>query len=298
MAPRALALLVLAGACARTPTTSSPEPTTAPASTPAVTTDPVVAAERAFAADGLALGFKASFLKHSAGDAIVIQGDPVNAHENLAKVPDPVPGQKQPALVWWPLWAGIARSGDLGFTTGPFTLDGKPIGHYFTVWKKQPDGSWKWVFDAGVDADPAGQPPPGSPAGSLPLAAAGSASPDAAAAEVKAAEAELARLAASDLAGATVAYMADDGRVHTDGMRPATTRDAFAAALARRARAMELRYVGGGASQAGDMVWTYGEARWTDGDQARRGHYVRMWQKRREGWRIVFDELVPPRSTG
>jgi ketosteroid isomerase-like protein len=293
MAWRPLALLALTGACAR-PAGPATQPVAAEPAAP--TTDVVVAAERAFAADGLALGFKASFLKHSAGDAIVIQGEPVNAHENLAKVPDPVPGAKLPRLVWWPLWAGIARSGDLGFTTGPFTLDDKPIGHYFTVWKKQPDGSWKWVFDGGVDADPVGQPPPGSPAGSLPLATAESSSPDAATADVKAAEAELARRAASDLAAATLAYLADDGRVHTAGMPPATARAGFAGAIEMRGKTMELVHLGGGASMAGDLVWTYGEARWVDGGQARRGHYVRMWQKRSEGWRIVFDELVPPRG--
>ena len=42
-----------------------------------ITPAPVVAAERAFAADGAALGFKASFLKHSAPDAIVIQPEPL-----------------------------------------------------------------------------------------------------------------------------------------------------------------------------------------------------------------------------
>ncbi|MDF2900198.1 MAG: hypothetical protein K0Q62_257, partial [Phenylobacterium sp.] len=36
---------------------------------------PVVAAERAFAADGLALGIKGSFLKHAAAEAIVFGPD-------------------------------------------------------------------------------------------------------------------------------------------------------------------------------------------------------------------------------
>ena len=91
-----------------------------------MTGDPaaVVAAERAFAADGLAMGIKASFLKHSAPDAIVFAPGPVKAHDLYAKRPD----QKGPPLVWWPLWAGIARSGDLGFTTGPATYDGRESG--------------------------------------------------------------------------------------------------------------------------------------------------------------------------
>jgi ketosteroid isomerase-like protein len=263
---------------------------------PAPTPEPVVAAERAFAADGLALGIKRSFLKHSTGDAIILRPDPVNAHQTLGQMPDPEPGAKLPALVWWPLWAGMARSGELGFTTGPSRFNDKPLGHYFTVWKKQPDGSWKWIFDGGVDADPVGQPGAGSPVGYLPPAPAGSASPQAAAAEVRMSEDDLARRAASDLAAAYLAHLADDARMYTHGLKPALGVAAFPAALAARGAAMEFAYLGGGASQAGDLVWTYGDARWQADGQVRRGHYVRVWQKRESGWRLVFDQVVPLRG--
>jgi ketosteroid isomerase-like protein len=252
----------------------------------------VVAAERAFAADGLARGVKASFLAHSAGDAILIQPDPVNAHEALSKQPDPPPGR--PALEWWPVWAGISRSNDLGFTTGPFAIGGKRRGHYFTVWKKQPDGGWKWVFDGGVDSDPAAEGAAGSPVGYLAPSTAASSSPEAAIAEVRALEEAMARRAATDLAAAYVEVLADDGRVHTPGQPPARDRAAFAAAIAARAPAMTLAPLGGGASAAGDLVWTYGDARW-DG-AARSGHVVRVWQNRAGGWRLVFDELLPRRE--
>jgi ketosteroid isomerase-like protein len=287
----ACAAIGAAGACA-----SRSSQTAAAQAAPAPTPAPVVAAERAFAADGLALGIKKSFIKHSTDDAIILQPGPVKAHETMSKMPDPEPGAKLPQLVWWPLWAGVARSGELGFTTGPFRFNDKPIGHYFTVWKKQPDGSWKWIFDGGVDADPTGQPGPGSRVAYLPLAARGSASPGAAAAEVRAAEDDLARLAASDLPGAYLAYLADDGRMHTDGLEPAIGGSAFPAALNARGAAMEFVYLGGGASRAGDLVWTYGDARWSAGGQPRRGHYVRIWQKREAGWRLVFDQIVPLRT--
>jgi len=282
---------VAGAACSRSPGPAQPASVAS-----AMTPEPVVVAERAFASDGLALGFKGSFLKHSSDDAIVIQPEPVNAHEVLAAAPDPAPGDNRPALVWWPLWAGISRSGDLGFTTGPFAVGGKRLGHYFTVWKKQPDGGWKWVFDGGVGADPAAEPAAGAPVGYLAIATAGSSSPEAASAEVRAAEQELARRAATDLAGAYAPYLADDGHVHTEGLPPARTRASFAGALTARAPAMELSPLGGGASAAGDLVWTYGDARWTAGAAPQRGHYVRMWQKRTGGWRIVFDELVPFRG--
>ncbi len=282
-----VAVLGAAGACGAG---SQPAPASAPAP------EPVVAAERAFAADGLAFGIKRSFLKHAASNAIMLSPDPVNAHERLGKMPGPEPGKKGPVLVWWPLWAGVSRSGELGFTTGPFHLDDKPTGHYFTIWKKQPDGSWKWVFDAGVDADPAGQPPAGTQVAYLQVTEDGSASPEAAAAEVRAAEDDLARRATSDLSAAYLAYLADDGRVHTHGLKPALGKASFAPALTARGAAMEFAYLGGGASQAGDLVWTYGDARWLADGQPKRGHYVRVWQKHGAGWRLVFDQVVPYRG--
>ena len=50
---------------------------------------------------------------------------------------------------------------------------------------------------------------------------------------------------------------------------------------------------GGGASEAGDLVWTYGAAAWVADDQPRRGHYVRLWQKQAAGWALVLANLIP-----
>ena len=52
-----------------------------------VTPAPVVAAERAFAADGAKRGWAAAFRSYAAPEAIMLNPDPVNAHESLAKIP-------------------------------------------------------------------------------------------------------------------------------------------------------------------------------------------------------------------
>jgi ketosteroid isomerase-like protein len=60
-------------------------------------------------------------------------------------------------LTWAPVGAGIASSGDLGYTYGTYEFtskdkDGKPVvdkGKYATIWKKQKDGSWKVALDMG-----------------------------------------------------------------------------------------------------------------------------------------------------
>jgi ketosteroid isomerase-like protein len=55
-------------------------------------------------------------------------------------------------LSWVPLKADAARSGDLGYTFGNWKMvneDTTYYGNYYTFWKKQGDGKWKWVLDAG-----------------------------------------------------------------------------------------------------------------------------------------------------
>lgn len=250
---------------------------------------PVVAAERAFAADGLALGIQASFKKHSAPDGIVFAPEPMLAQA--------VYGADQPKgaeLVWWPLWAGIARSGDLGFTSGPYTLDGRPGGYYFTVWARQADGTWKWLFDGGPPSDTTGAAPHGSPASYARLSAREAGSPAKAMTEVTAAERALNAAAAQDVKAAFLAVTADDGRIVGSRARPPTSRAELEAELATRPAKIAYAPLGGSASSAGDLAWTYGAASWTGQDGgSRRGHYVRIWRNDSVGWRLLFDELLP-----
>lgn len=251
---------------------------------------PVIAAERAFAADGLTLGFKASFLKHSAPDAIIMQPGPVNAHEALKSQPD----RGGPALYWWPVWAGLARSGDLGFTAGPYTVSGRHGGYYFTVWKKQPNGRWKWIYDGGAGGTgPHVPPPPTSKPRHLSEAPAAAGSAAAAMKEVAEAEARLAAGAQKDLQAAYLAVLADDARIQGSPAPPADSAPARERELAARPATAQFKPLGGQASRAGDLAFTYGEAHWTKDEIETRGHYVRMWRKGQAGWRVVYDQLQP-----
>jgi ketosteroid isomerase-like protein len=58
-------------------------------------------------------------------------------------------------IVWRPNKVGVARSGELGYTSGTYKLrfkdaSGKALadkGKYLMVWKKQANGAWKVLFD-------------------------------------------------------------------------------------------------------------------------------------------------------
>ncbi len=60
-------------------------------------------------------------------------------------------------LTWEPSYADVSVSGDLGYSWGIWISrgdgpDGKPAerrGIYLTIWRKQADGRWKFVFDGG-----------------------------------------------------------------------------------------------------------------------------------------------------
>lgn len=269
--------LILAALLLSTPVMAQPDPSA------------VVAAERAFAADGLAHGIKRSFLAHSTPDAILLAPDPVKAHDLYGERPD----KPHPPLVWWPLWAGIARSGDLGFTTGPTTFDGKENGWYFTVWARQEGGGWKWIYDGGSASAHGAAAPQGAPVAYLPASSGPATSAADAMRAVQGAEASLAKSAAVDATAAYLAVLAPDARLAGSPAPPATTPDAVRAELGRRAPTITFAPLGGRTSRGGDLAWTYGDARWTQAGQDRRGHYVRIWQSRRDGWRLVFDQILP-----
>lgn len=64
------------------------------------------------------------------------------------------------SVTWTPEKAEVAASGDIAYTTGAYDMTmagGSEKGKYVTVWKKQPDGSWKVIEDIfNADAAPKG----------------------------------------------------------------------------------------------------------------------------------------------
>ena len=266
---------------------------------------PIVAAERAFAADAPVLGLTASFNNWAVPDAVMIAGGQVQTVREVFPPDVPRPADEI-RLEWWPNFAGISRSGDMGFTTGGVAVNGQRTGHYFTIWQKQPDGSWRWVYDGGSGASAADVPGPdsepvilefgaellretynGRPISNTPFS-------EGAMAAVKAQEAALAVAAAADQKTAHLAVMAANGRLYVASRPPAIGSGAFAAALSDWPETFQFGPTeGGGAARYGDLVWTYGTAAWTGDGQARAGHYVRLWQRQFEGWRIVLAQLIP-----
>lgn len=256
----------------------------------------VVAAERAFARMAATDGVNSAFLHYSAPDGLVFQPGPKLARAALAA--DPIPAIK---LDWWPAYAGIAASGDLGFTTGPYIVgDGARKGHgwYFTIWRRQGDGSWRWVIDHGP---PTREAAPFGPQARVAALPAGRPSKTKAFETVEATESRLAAALAADARSALPRFLAADGRLMRVGPQPAIGAAAWAPLLAAGPERIETERLGGAVSAAGDLAYTYGSARWQRDGAAVTGHYVRIWQRREPGWKLIVDNLIaspPPPAAG
>lgn len=65
-----------------------------------------------------------------------------------------------PAIKWRPRFVEVLEDGDLALTRGPYRMvvedpDGNPVEHWGTfnsVWRKNADGEWRVIFDAGNSA--------------------------------------------------------------------------------------------------------------------------------------------------
>jgi ketosteroid isomerase-like protein len=265
----------------------------------------MAATERAFARACAIDGIRPSFHEYFAPDGIAFRPGPVNLREFQQGHPAPA-AISSLLLEWEPSYGDISRSGDLGWLTGPTLLtdksakgDAPRYGYYSSVWKKQPDGSWRVALDHGISIPsrsgpisrgrtrlaPREGPPPTS--GPLP--------------DLQAAEEEMGRAAAEDLARAYGEWLAPSGRLHRDGHDPLTARSGIVEFLASQARSGSWETLHAETAKSGDLGYTYGKYELhSPASPPERGFYMRVWKLDHTGkWRLVLDVTnpLPPESS-
>ena len=119
--------------------------------------DAIRSADVEFSNDATKSGTGVAFGRYAAPDAQMFSGpgEFITGPHAISESFGP-PTEKN-TLVWHPVHGEIAASGDLGFTVGNavftgYREDGAKIerfSKYLTVWKKQRDGSWRFVVDGG-----------------------------------------------------------------------------------------------------------------------------------------------------
>ena len=124
----------------------------------------LIGAEHAFCAQVAEAGIADAFLANMADECFLADRLSLTRAEYEASVlkarakagaaykPGPTPDIQ---LVWSPIKVDVSADGTLGYTWGRYDFtskakDGKvetSTGIYLTLWKRQADGSWKFVYD-------------------------------------------------------------------------------------------------------------------------------------------------------
>lgn len=112
--------------------------------------DQVRAAERAFAKT-MADRDHVAFVAHVAEEAIFFGNRHVmRGRAAVAEGWKPLFGGPTAPFSWEPERVEVLESGTLGYSSGPVRdPQGKIIGTYNSVWRREADGKWKVIFDCG-----------------------------------------------------------------------------------------------------------------------------------------------------
>lgn len=251
--------------------------------------------ERAFAKAATVKGWRDAFLEFFADDAIAFAPDVTSAKDRLRKQPDTPFSVFE--LVWEPRTGDVASSGDMGWLTGPSTSinhkspDTTPrYGCYLSVWRKQPDGTWRVFIDVGADSPKPVPFAPGFNRIALPSRYAGKDDPVKAKQLLAAADVELnTQMATAGVAKAFAAALTPAARLHRPGHVPIVGSEAIAAWLAQHSSSGTASQKDAQVSSAGDFGYTHGMFAVSD-PAPMKGVYVRLWSRDTAGkWWLVVD---------
>lgn len=117
----------------------------------------IIETEREFSEMASKEGIQKAFLTFAAEDAVVLRNDSlIKGKESLSNYyNNRRSGQDSIILTWKPDFADVSVTGDLGYTYGKYvykTIDStgnvnSQEGIFHTVWKRQTDGKWRFVWD-------------------------------------------------------------------------------------------------------------------------------------------------------
>jgi ketosteroid isomerase-like protein len=122
----------------------------------------LVKVEDAFSAMAAEKGILAAFQYFAAPDAAFIDTDPRKFRGADAVQERMGPDQPGVKLSWSASFTDVSDDGTLGYNYGRYESrrpgpDGKEIvrgGWFLSIWKRQPDGQWRYVMDTGAPDRP------------------------------------------------------------------------------------------------------------------------------------------------
>lgn len=247
----------------------------------------VVEAEKRFAAYSVQHGTKAAFLQFADSNGIVFErGKAVNAIEAWNKR-EARPG----VLNWYPIYGWMAASGDLGFTTGPWTFQPKSTsdsvvarGQYNTVWHKSATGEWKFLLDMGINKTPSFETVAFSfPEKNIAF------TPGTSEELLKTEEAFVQRTSdpAQRVSGYAGAISPQAFLLNRNEHLPVTTQNDLATMVRAMPQTISYRQEGSGMAASGDLGYVYGTAIINGKEDS----YLRIWRREGKSWKLVLEVL-------
>jgi ketosteroid isomerase-like protein len=248
----------------------------------------LVRAETDYAKLALEKGFRAASLHVFADDGIMFAPGPVNGKKYWEKETE------EPLLLWRPVFATVVRTGELGYTTGPWELKkarddpkAQAFGQYVTIWKKGADGAWKVVLDVGIE-HPQPMEAPGEVETFLPEFHIFQ--PESAREKLENAERAFAELLSEDEGAAIMAKASDDVRILRRGVFPAIGKTAAHLMLSSDHGKTKRIRAGSGISGSNDLAYSYGEYSTERTNVTEQGIYLSIWQlDLNTDWKLVLD---------
>lgn len=110
--------------------------------------------EKAFEAKIAAEGLAAGFIYYAAEDATIRRSELLKGKAAIIEYYSSSTNLSE-TVIWTPNFIEVSDDHSMAFATGPYTFSGlrangesfEASGNTETVWKRQKDGSWKYVFD-------------------------------------------------------------------------------------------------------------------------------------------------------
>ena len=104
-------------------------------------------------------GRNSAFIEYADSEATMLReySMPTSGKDAIAKLLSQYPDSNT-KITWLPITSDVARSGDLGYTYGTYTIESKNKDHfggtYCTIWKRTKAHGWKFVLSTGNEGVP------------------------------------------------------------------------------------------------------------------------------------------------
>jgi ketosteroid isomerase-like protein len=281
-------------------------PVAALAAKPAKTAKPaksvsLVQNEYDFAATVAKTGIRDGFLQYFDKQAVTFAPKPVNGFDYYT-------GRKPNStqLLWYPSFALVSSDGNFGVDTGPWTAhwmqDGKEqtaYGEWLSIWHRDDSGTWKTLFDAGLDHEPEDKAAPLAPGAKVAqLPGTGAKVPAEEDVHDGIIRAETVFTNDANSKSLREAYMSagsDDIRVMMQGGLPLLGLGQMAKVVPDVPAELIWAPMGGSAAKSGDLGYVYGMT-YKPGDTshlAPLGTYMHVWKRDVSGWKLIIAEEIP-----